>query len=53
MFLLIGNGFTRPGNRPSCSLAFHTGVTLQIWHGQTWDAMPGRWETPAQLSLLA
>jgi hypothetical protein len=36
MFLLVHNGFAQPGKRPPCSLAFYTGVKLQIWNGREW-----------------
>jgi hypothetical protein len=61
MFLLIGNGFTRIGQRPPTSLAFYTGVKLQIWNGRVWRdsskklgevTVYARWErqpTPAQI----
>jgi hypothetical protein len=61
MFLLIGNGFMRVGQRPPCSLAFYTGVKLQIWTGREWRdsrkklgdvTVYARWErepTPAQI----
>jgi hypothetical protein len=61
MFLLIGNGFKQPGKRPPTSLAFHTGVKLQIWNGREWRdsskklgeiTVYARWErepTPQQI----
>lgn len=61
MFLLIGNGFRRVGQRPPTSLAYHTGVKLQIWNGRDWRdsrktlddvTVYARWErepTPAQV----
>jgi hypothetical protein len=36
MFLLIGNGKPRAGQRPPTSLAFYTGVKLQLWNGTLW-----------------
>ena len=61
MFLLIGNGFKQPGKRPPTSLAFYTGVKLQIWNGTVWRdsskqlgevTVYARWErepTPQQI----
>jgi hypothetical protein len=61
MFLLIGNGFRRAGQRPPTSLAFYTGTKLQIWNGRAWRdsrktlgdvTIYARWErepTPAQI----
>lgn len=61
MYFLIGNGFRRPGQRPPTSLAFHTGVKLQIWNGRAWRdsaktlgevTVYARWEqepTPSQI----
>jgi hypothetical protein len=36
MYLLIGNGFKHPGKRLPTSLAFYTGVKLQIKRPQGW-----------------
>lgn len=61
MYLLIRNGFTKVGKRPPCSLAFYTGVKLQIWNGREWRdsskklgevTVYARWErepTPQQI----
>jgi hypothetical protein len=61
MFLLIANGRNQCGKRPSTSLAFYTGVKLQIWNGRLWRdsskklgdvTIYARWErepTPQQL----
>jgi hypothetical protein len=61
MFLLIGTGVRRIGQRPPTSLAYYTGVTLQIWNGHLWRdstkklgevTIYARWErqpTPAQI----
>ena len=61
MFLLIRNGFLQVGKRPPCSLAFYTGVKLQIWNGREWHdstkrlgevTVYARWErepTPQQI----
>lgn len=61
MFLLIGRGFRRAGQRPPTSLAFHTGTRLQFWNGVEWRdstkklgevMVYARWErepTPAQI----
>ena len=37
MFFLIQNGSQQAGKRPRCSLAFWTGVKLQIWNGRLWQ----------------
>jgi hypothetical protein len=61
MFLLIGTGFKQIGKRPPTSLAFYTGVKIQIWNGRIWRdsaknlgdvTIYARWErepTPRQI----